>query len=98
MTCFMLYRPFVIFVQYVGTALLFLFSAELQLTAGTVVIFAWFLEKFFSPIQEISDQLLHIERALTASERLFNLLDVPNPHKRNPSRTSPCRKTPAPRV
>ena len=76
MKCFMLYRPFVIFVQYVGTALLFLLSAKLHLTAGTVVIFAWFLEKFFSPIQEISDQLLHIERALTASERLFNLLDV----------------------
>ena len=76
MGTFSFYRPFVIFAQYLGTAILFFFSAKLALTAGTVVVFAWFLEKFFEPVQQISDQLLHIERALTSSERLFNLLDV----------------------
>ena len=76
MKSFMVYRPFVMFCQYVGTAILFLMSAKLHMTAGTVVIFAWFLEKFFEPVQNVSDQLMHIERALTSSERLFNLLDV----------------------
>jgi ATP-binding cassette subfamily B protein len=76
MGTFTFHRPFVILAQYVGTAILFFLSAKLALTAGSVVVFAWFLEKFFEPIQEISDQLLHIERALTSSERLFNLLDV----------------------
>lgn len=76
MGTFTFHRPFVILAQYVGTALLFFLSAKLALTAGSVVVFAWFLEKFFEPIQEISDQLLHIERAITSSERLFNLLDV----------------------
>ena len=76
MKTFMVYRPFVMFCQYVGTAILFLMSAKLHMTAGTVVIFAWFLEKFFEPVQNVSDQVMHIERALTSSERLFNLLDV----------------------
>ena len=76
MSTFSFYRPFIYFIQYIGTAILFLLAAGFELTAGTVVVFAWFLEKFFEPIQQISDQLLHLERAFTASERLFNLLDV----------------------
>ena len=76
MKTFSFYRPFVILCQYIGTAVLFFMSAKLHLTAGSVVVFAWFLEKFFEPIQNISDQLLHIERAFTASERLYNLMDV----------------------
>ena len=76
MSTFTFHRPFVILAQYIGTAILFFLSAKLHLTAGSVVVFAWFLEKFFEPIQEISDHLLHVERAITASERLFNLMDV----------------------
>ena len=76
MVAFSFYRPFVIFCQYVGTAILFFLSAKYVLTAGTVVVFAWFLDKFFEPIQSVSDQLLHIERAFTAAERLYNLMDV----------------------
>ena len=55
---------------------MFFLSAKYVLTAGTVVVFAWFLDKFFEPIQSVSDQLLHIERAFTAAERLYNLMDV----------------------
>ena len=76
MATYTFHRPFVILCQYIGTAVLFFLSAKLALTAGTVVVFAWFLEKFFEPVQSIADQLMHIERALTSSERLFNLMDV----------------------
>ena len=76
MSTFSFYRPFVIFAQYIGTALLFFFSASFALSAGSVVVFAWFLEKFFEPMQQISDQVLHIERAAMSAERLFNLMDV----------------------
>ena len=76
MATYTFHRPFVILCQYIGTAILFFFSAKLALTAGTVVVFAWFLEKFFEPVQSLADQLIHIERALTSSERLFNLMDV----------------------
>lgn len=73
---FSFYRPFIVLLQYCATALLLFFSASLALTAGAVVTFAWYIEKFFQPVQNISDQFVHIERALTSSERLFNLLDV----------------------
>ena len=76
MSTFTFHWPLVSFAQYLGTALLFFLSARLALTAGTVVVFAWFLEKFFEPFQEISHHLLHVERTITASERLFNLMDV----------------------
>ena len=76
MKTFTFYRPFVIFSQYIGTALLFFFSVSFALTPGTIVAFAWFLEKFFEPMQQISDQVLHIERASMSAERLFNLMDV----------------------
>ena len=44
--------------------------------AGEVVAFYLYLSKFFNPIQTIADQLNGIQRAVTASERLFNLMDV----------------------
>jgi len=76
MSTFSVYWPLIIFAQYTGTAFLFILCVKFNLTAGLVVAFAWYLDKFFQPIRQISDQLLHIERALTSSERLFNLLDV----------------------
>lgn len=73
---FSFYRPLVILIQYIATALMLLLSATFALTAGSVVTFAWYIEKFFQPVQNISDQFVHIERALTSSERLINLMDV----------------------
>ena len=35
-----------------------------------------YLSKFFNPIQNLADQVNNIQKAFTASERLFNLLDV----------------------
>ncbi len=34
------------------------------------------ISRFFNPVQNLADQLNSIQRAFTASERLFNLLDV----------------------
>ena len=34
------------------------------------------LSRFFNPVQNLADQLNMVQKALTASERLFNLLDV----------------------
>ena len=38
--------------------------------------FYLYLSKFFNPIQNLADQLNALQKALTASERIFNLLDV----------------------
>ena len=35
-----------------------------------------FLSRFFNPIQDLADQLNSLQKAFTASERIFNLLDV----------------------
>ena len=51
-------------------------SLQAAITAGEIVAFYLYLSKFFNPIQNIADQLNGIQRAVTASERLFNLLDV----------------------
>ena len=41
-----------------------------------IVAFYLYLSRFFNPIQNLADQLNSLQKAKTASERLFNLLDV----------------------
>ena len=73
---FAVYRPLITFVYYSGIALTFFMGMELELGPGEVVAFFLYLSRFFNPIQNIADQLNNIQKAMTASERLFNLLDV----------------------
>lgn len=73
---FAIYRPFITFLYYLAIATTFFFGIKLALSPGEVVAFYMLLGSFFNPIQNIADQLNHIQRATTASERLFNLLDV----------------------
>ena len=73
---FTLYRPFLEFLKYGATACVFILGVLFMLSAGEITAFYIYLFNFFGPIQNISDQLNKIQRALTASERLFNLMDV----------------------
>jgi len=73
---FGIYRPLISFIYFVAVAVTFSFAMESIINAGEVVAFYLYLSKFFNPIQNIADQLNGIQRAVTASERLFNLLDV----------------------
>ena len=73
---FGLYRPFVTFVNIASVALVFMFGVNSGLAAAAIVAFYLFISKFFNPIQQLADQLNNIQKALTASERLFNLMDV----------------------
>jgi ATP-binding cassette subfamily B protein len=73
---FAIYRPFITFLYYGAIATTFIFGIFFALTPGEVVAFYLLLGNFFQPIQNIADQLNHIQRATTASERLFNLMDV----------------------
>ena len=76
LVAFGIYRPLVSFIYFGAIATTFSFAVNSLLTAGEVVAFYLFLSKFFNPIQNIADQLNGIQRAVTASERLYNLLDV----------------------
>lgn len=74
--CFGTYRPFITLLNYVAVAITFYMGVTLGLLSGAIVSFYLYISKFFNPIQNLADQLNNIQRALTASERLFNLLDV----------------------
>ena len=73
---FGIYRPFISLLYIFAIAVVFSLGVEFKLAIAEIVAFYYYLSKFFNPVQNISDQLNHVTRALTASERLFNLLDV----------------------
>ena len=71
-----MYRPFVNFLFFAAVGVTFYMGLKLSLLPGTVIAFYMYLSKFFNPVQEIADKLNDIQKSMTASERLFNLLDV----------------------
>ena len=73
---FGIYRPTISFIYTSSIALCFVLGVKYQLSPGEIVAFYLYLSKFFNPIQNLADQLNALQRALTASERIFNLLDV----------------------
>ena len=73
---FAMYRPFISFLYFLAIAIIFFMGMQLSLLPGTVLAFYIYLSRFFNPVQNIADQLNEIQRAMTACERLFNLLDV----------------------
>ena len=76
LVAFGIYRPLVSFIYFLAIATTFTMSLQTIITAGEIVAFYLYLSKFFNPIQSIADQINGIQKAVTASERLFNLLDV----------------------
>ena len=73
---FALYRPFVSFLYFAAIALTFFVSIQIGLSAAMIVGFYLYLSRFFNPVQNLADQLNSLQKALTASTRLFNLLEV----------------------
>ena len=73
---FGIYRPFVTFVYVSSLALIFWFGVKIGLSPGAIVAFYLYTGRFFRPVEELADQLNKIQRARSASERLFNLMDV----------------------
>ncbi len=73
---FALYRPFINFLYYSAIAVTFYVGLKLTLGSDEIVAFYLYLSKFFNPIQNIADQLNHIQRAFTAAERLYSLMEV----------------------
>jgi ATP-binding cassette subfamily B protein/subfamily B ATP-binding cassette protein MsbA len=48
-----------------------------SLTAGTLVAFVLYVERFFEPIRELAQRYNTFQATMAASERLFSLLDNP---------------------
>jgi len=47
------------------------------LTAGTLVAFALYIDRFFDPIRDLSQRYNTFQATMVSSERLFELLDTP---------------------
>ena len=70
------YRPTISFIYTCSIALSFTLGIRYQLSPGEIVAFFLYLSRFFNPVQNLADQLNSLQKAFTASERIFNLLDV----------------------
>ena len=73
---FGIYRPLITFIYVLAVAVTFYLGVGFGLNAGMVVAFYLYLSKFFNPVQNLADQLNNLQKAFTASERLFTLLDI----------------------
>ena len=74
---FAFYRPFINLLYFSSLSVTFGVGIAISLPSAEIVAFYLYLSRFFNPIQNIADQLNQITRALTACEKLYNLLDVP---------------------
>lgn len=73
---FGLYRPFITLLYILSIAVTFWLGTTFGLDPAMIVAFYLYLSRFFNPIQNLADQLNNLQKAITASERLFNLMDV----------------------
>ncbi|HPS18703.1 MAG TPA: ABC transporter transmembrane domain-containing protein, partial [Bacilli bacterium] len=73
---FGLYRPTLTVLYYAAIITTFIVGMNSAMTAAVAVEFYLYVSRFFNPVQNIADQLNAIQKANTASERLFNLLDI----------------------
>ena len=73
---FGIYRPLITLISVLATAVTFWLGVQFGLTSALIVAFYLYLSRFFNPVQNLADQLNGLQKALTASERIFRLLDI----------------------
>jgi ATP-binding cassette subfamily B multidrug efflux pump len=75
-----LFFPGVDFIGTIATAIVVGIGGYLvlgdALTAGTLVAFVLYVERFFDPIRELAQRYNTFQAAMAASERIFDLLDT----------------------
>ncbi|HET7560341.1 MAG TPA: ABC transporter ATP-binding protein [Limnochordia bacterium] len=76
------FYPTVGFITGLGGLLVWLYGGLAVLhetpgyTAGTVIVFIGFANRFYQPIQMLSQLAQQVQQAVTAAERLFEILDT----------------------
>ena len=60
-----------------GLAVLGQFGVTASFTAGTLVAFALYIDRFFNPIRDLAQRYNNFQAAMASSERIFELLDTP---------------------
>ncbi len=73
--------PLVEVVAAIATALAIFFGggmvAHHLLTVGVLVAFTLYINRFFDPIRDLSQQYTQLQRSGVAAERIFQILDMP---------------------
>ena len=73
--------PLVEVVAAIAIAITLLYGGWLvsqgQLQVGVLVAFTLYINRFFDPIRDISQQYSQLQRAAVAAERIFQILDMP---------------------
>ncbi len=76
-----LFYPAVEFLSYATIALIFWDGGNRifhgTLTIGVLIMFTMYAQRFFRPIQDLSEKFNILQSAMAASERIFKLLDEP---------------------
>ena len=82
MTAFMLFRPFIFFLGYVGVALVLLIGGHSVLqgamSVGALIIMASYTKDFFGPIEQLAENFNVLQSALASAEKIFTILDEEN--------------------
>jgi len=80
---FALFYPAVEFLGVVAIITVFWYGGLRALTGavsvGVLIAFMQYAQRFFQPIQDLSDKFNILQAAMAASERIFSLLDEPLP-------------------
>ena len=76
-----IFFPSVDLVSVVATALVIFFGGQMvwqdTLTAGSLVAFVLYIDRFFDPIRDLSQRYNTLQATMAAGERIFELLDTP---------------------
>jgi ATP-binding cassette, subfamily B, multidrug efflux pump len=84
-----LFYPAVEFLSFATIALIYWSGGNRilsqALTLGVLIEFTMFAQRFFRPIQDLSEKFNILQSAMAASERIFKLLDEPMTIESNPN-------------
>ncbi len=84
-----LFYPAVEFLSFATIALIYWSGGNRilgnELTLGVLIAFTMFAQRFFRPIQDLSEKFNILQSAMAASERIFKLLDEPITIETNPN-------------
>jgi len=76
-----LFYPAVDFLGTVAVAIIIYYGGGMALrhvvTVGTAIAFIQYSQRFFRPIQDLSDKYNLLQAAMASSERIFKLMDTP---------------------
>ncbi|MDO9577472.1 MAG: ABC transporter ATP-binding protein [Candidatus Cloacimonadales bacterium] len=76
---FAIFRPAINSTRRIAVAILLWYGGgqiiQDRITLGVFMVFLWFLDRFFEPIDHLSEKFNILQAAMSGSERIFDLMD-----------------------